>query len=384
MADFSAKDAGLGYLYQARYALWQLLKPPEEQELVLETLDDIVLDQPGSALDLLQTKHHITPANLTNTSPELWKTLRIWSSHLKEGAINIPPSRLVLVTTAIAAEGSIAATLRPGGDADLESIASALSGIADKSENEALKPAFAAFNSLTNEQRIQLVSAIQILDGSPNISDVADRIREHIRPAVDRGNREAVFERLEGWWFGQVILQLEAKTPTPVTGFEVYDKLRAIADQFKPDALPIDFLEADPGTVDAKADTRMFVMQLRAIEVGLTRIEKAILDYYRAYEQRSRWAREELLVGGEVERYEKQLIDEWQRFAASVADELGKPATELQLEKAGRDIFKWMEQAADIRIRRNVTEPYVMRGSYHILANEAKPRVWWHPNSLKG
>ena len=42
MPDFSARESGLGYLYQARYALWLLLDGPEEQEVVLETLDDIV------------------------------------------------------------------------------------------------------------------------------------------------------------------------------------------------------------------------------------------------------------------------------------------------------------------------------------------------------
>src|ERR1019366_10588686 len=43
LPDFSAQESGLGYLYQARYAFWLLLDGPEEQEVVLETLDDIVL-----------------------------------------------------------------------------------------------------------------------------------------------------------------------------------------------------------------------------------------------------------------------------------------------------------------------------------------------------
>jgi hypothetical protein len=42
-----------------------------------------------------------------------------------------------------------------------------------------------------------------------------------------------------------------------------------------------------------------------------------------------------------------------------------------------------MEFTANFPIRPLVTEPYVMRGSYHILANEEKPRVWWHPKFLE-
>jgi len=360
-----------------------LLDGPEERELVLETLDDIVLGQDGTPRDLLQTKHNSVPARLTDSSPQLWKTLRIWSSHVKGGLIRVPPTTLTLITTAEAPVDSIAAMLRPVRGRDSAAALERLLEIAGKSTNEELKPALATFEGLTKEQRLQLVEAIQILDRSPNISDVRERIRDRIRAAVDRQHREALYERLEGWWFGKVIEQLKSSQPTPVTGFEVHDKLRAIAEQFGPEALPIDYLDARPDCVNPHTDDRMFVRQLRAIDVGLTRIEKAILDYYRAYEQRSRWAREELLVGDEVESYERRLIDEWERLAAAVTDELPGTACEMDLINVGRKIFNWMELTADFRIRPNVTEPYVMRGSFHILANKPTPSVWWHPRFLE-
>src|SRR5690349_11478300 len=87
--DFSAQESGLGYLYQARYALWVLLDGPEELELALETLDDIVLGEEGTPRDLLQTKHNSKPARLTDSSSQLWKTLRIWSSHVTDGLISV-------------------------------------------------------------------------------------------------------------------------------------------------------------------------------------------------------------------------------------------------------------------------------------------------------
>ena len=383
MANFSAQEPALGYLYQARYALWLLLDGPEEQEVVLETLDDIVLGQDGSPRDLLQTKHNSVPTNLTDASPQLWKTLRIWSTHIRDGIIRVPPTTLTLITTAEAATGSIASALRPDRYRDCARALDRLAEIARDSKNKDLKPAFAAFTQLTDDQQLQLVGAIQILDTSPDISDTGDKIRDRIRGAVDRKNRDSLFERLEGWWFGKVVDQLRSDRPTPVAGFEVYDKLRAIAEQFGPNALPIDYLDARPENVDPHTDNRIFVRQLRAIDIGLTRIEKAILDYYRAYEQRSRWAREELLVGGEVESYERRLIDEWERFAAAMSDELDGTVSEIELRRAGRQIFNWMEQTADLRIRPNVTEPYVMRGSFHILANKSTPSVWWHPRFLE-
>jgi hypothetical protein len=381
--DFSAQESALGYLYQARYALWLLLNGPEEQEVVLETLDDIVLGQDGTPRDLLQTKHSSVPARLTDASSQLWKTLRVWSTHVKDGVIRVPPTTLTLITTAQAPVGSIASVLRPDRGRDCARALDGLAEVARTSKNDDLKAAFAAFTQLADDQQLRLVEAIHILDNSPNISDTGDKIRDRIRGAVDRQNRDALFERLEGWWFGKVVHQLRSNLKKPVAGFEVYDKLRAIAEQFGPNALPIDYLDARPDSVDPHTDNRMFVRQLRDIDVGLTRIEKAILDYYRAYEQRSRWAREELLVGDEVESYERRLIDEWERFAAALTDDLDGAASEIELKRVGRQIFNWMEQTADLRIRPNVTELYVMRGSFHILANKTAPGVWWHPRFLE-
>ncbi len=299
--------------------------------------------------------------------------MRVWSTTIAENRVKVPPTQLSLVTTATAPEGSIAAKLHPSPARDCAAARKQLLAVAATSQNQALKPAFDSFVALRDDQQIALVENIYVLDGSPNISDTSDRIRERIRGAVARQHREALLERLEGWWFGKVVTQLESPTPAPISGFEVYDKVHYLAEQFRPDALPIDFLDAEPDSVNVATDDRLFVQQLRAIKVSHVRIEKAILDYYRAFEQRSRWAREDLLVGGEVESYEKRLVDEWQRFSAAVTEDLSSSATDDVLEKAGREVFNWMEQHADFRIRPNVSELYVMRGSYHDLANKTSP-----------
>jgi hypothetical protein len=381
--DFSAKESGLGYLFQARYALWLILDGPEERETVLESLDDITLESEGIPSELLQTKHHSAPASLTNASAELWKTLRIWSTHLSGGTVSFPRTALSLVTTAIAPSSSIASRLRREPGRNTGPALEELRNVARDSENDSLKSAFSAFNDLSAEQQRTLVDAITVIDGSPDIAAIADRIRDKLRLAVDRQYRDALYERLEGWWLGKVIEQLRSASPIPVAGFEVYDKVRSIAQQFGPEGLPIDYLDARPESLDPAGDTRMFVRQLRAIDVGIARIEKAMLDFYRAFEQRSRWAREELLIGDEIELYERRLVDEWERFSMALAEELSPTASETEQQRVGRQIFNWVEQTADWRIRPNVTEPYVMRGSYHLLADGSTPRVWWHPKFLE-
>jgi len=135
-------------------------------------------------------------------------------------------------------------------------------------------------------------------------------------------------------------------------------------------------------------DSRVFVVQLRHIGVSSNRIRNAILDYYRAFQQRSEWARENLLVSGEIEEYENRLVDEWSRYRDVVFEELQEDSAEEVLQRAGKELYKWADQQSgnieSLRIRARVTEPFVTRGSFHILADTVpEPRIYWHPRFLE-
>jgi len=111
------------------------------------------------------------------------------------------------------------------------------------------------------------------------------------------------------------------------------------------------------------------------------------LDYYRAFEQRSAWARQNLLVSGEMEEYEDRLVDEWSRYRDVVFEELDEDSADAVLLEAGKALYQWADlqigNSSTLRIRERVTEPYVVRGAFHILANSRPlPRVYWHPRFL--
>jgi hypothetical protein len=113
---YSASPAALGYLYQVRYALFEALRRLRHEDdftISIETLDDVVFEKAGDAPELLQTKHHIKqPADLTDSSPDLWKSMRVWCEGIVKGGL--PQGTLFfLVTTGQAASGSAAHYLRP-------------------------------------------------------------------------------------------------------------------------------------------------------------------------------------------------------------------------------------------------------------------------------
>lgn len=382
-SSFSARAPMLGYVFQARFSLHLLLDGAEDSQLVVEGLDDVVFEDEGQPLELLQLKHHLgNPTTLTDSSAELWKTLRVWSTHLTRYRLNLPDTLLTLITTTEAPDDTAAALLRPGRpEANIDLAVNKLVVAAENSSNRALETAFTAYLSLSPEDRRLLVQSIRILDASPNIVDVTRLIKNRIEVATRRQYLDALYERLEGWWFERVISQLVSEAADSITRYEVIEKVRDIAEQFGDDVLPLDYWELQP-TEDVQFQDRVFVLQMKQIALISRRMELAIRDYYRAFEQRSRWAREDLLNIDELERYEARLFEEWERMYLKLQQDMQLEENESddRLTEFGRGIYDWMEFESDVRIRPRMARDYIMRGSYHMLADQK--RVWWHPEFL--
>jgi hypothetical protein len=381
MSEFSAAPQFLGYLHQVRYALVVLLEN-ESASLRLEALDDIELHTAADATELIQLKLRAEGTALTDADSDFWKTLRVWSTAVWDGSVAVERTIFSLVTTASAASESAAARLRPGADRAPSLAHEALSRVADTSANAKLQPAFEAFRRLDPDTRQRMVSRIYVFDRGPEIEDSRVQLERRLAPTTRREHRTALADRLEGWWLGKCVEMLRGRV-ADVSGFEVFDRAADLAAELRADSLPIDYGGAEP-TIDELAllEKRQFVLQLECLNVNSGRVKNAILDYYRAYVQRSRWVRDRLLFGDEMEKYEGKLVNEWERLRLMLEDELVPTASEEELIKLGRRLLAWAETEADIRIRPAVNEAYVMRGSFHILADPAPPRVWWHPQFL--
>lgn len=382
--SFSAVDAALGYLYQVRCALlWTLRRQRTEStdfEVSIETLDDVTFEHVGGkASDLLQTKHHRRGvASLTDASPDLWKTLRIWFEGHKSKAI--PESTaLYLVTTATCAEGSIAALLRHA-NRDVERARQRLDDVARASTNATNLAGYSAFLAATKPAQTAILERVVIVDGAPLINDLDSELRGEVYWAAGREHLGTFLQRLEGWWFRRVLRQL-----TDATGFqrigsvELDAEMSDLREQFRQDSLPIDddllLFDLDEATAIAHQNS-LFVLQLKLIRAAKQRIAAAIRDYYRAFEQRSRWMRDRLLLQTELGMYEKRLLEEWELVFEAMRNELGDDAADDAKAAAARSVLTWAERTT-IPIRASVTEPFVTRGSLHMLADDG--RLGWHP-----
>jgi hypothetical protein len=376
-----ASASATGYLFQCRYALLAGLRASiasPQLAISIEKFDDIAFEAVGQPSELIQTKHHIgNTGNLSDGSVDLWKTLLIWSKRTAEDP-DVPfRVRFVLLTTASAPEDSAASFLRMR-DRDEAEADKRLLQTAANSKNKSNTDAYDAYRGLPDDLRRSLLRAIVVLDGSPNIIDVRDEIAHEVHRAAERDQVDHLVERLEGWWFTVVIRALTGAGPTSIPVLAIETRVDELREEFKRSALPIDFKSATPPpSVVADLDKRPFVRQLRRINIGAARVEYAIRDYYRASEQRSRWAREDLLVDGELESYEHELVEAWEPRFASMQEEVTPTCPAEKRVHLGQTLFKWVEQEANFPLR-SVREKFLTHGSYHILSN--RYAVGWHPD----
>lgn len=382
---YSASEPGLGYIYQVRFALLKLLDLPETTSVLFEKLDDIDFcdDQGNQALASL--KHKAEDETLTNLSVDFWKSINIWLDRYQEFGKISSSLRFYLVTTNVVAKKSFLEFFLP--EKELSCCPEDILKIVRKSTNKVIIPIVEKLKLFNESELLDFFKRITILDGSVRIEHIPEKIIDEKMRVIPKEFRAAVFEKLEGWWFNLAINMLAGEHREIVYSQDISDKLASIYQEYTLDNLPIEF--TDYHIQDCKIvnnNERLFVQQLKKIAISDKRIERAILDYYRAYEQRSSWLRNNLLGFCEIEKYEDRLIEEWDRNKDIIMDELDDES-EQGLVNIGKRLYKWAETNSSerLRIRSKVSEPYVLMGSFHILADVTPaPKIYWHPRFLEG
>ena len=375
---FSASGSLAGYLYQCRLALLlglQTVKRKPNGHISIEKFDDIAFHDDNHAECLIQAKHHVTEKSLTDSSVDVWKTLRIWVQDFRSGLITNSETRRMLITTAAASEDSAMAMLRVGASKNQQQAARiALQAAAKASENETSKLGREVFLTLTDQEADLLLATIHVIDRSPNLSDVIDEIEGELR-LLAPNHSDKVTEALEGWWLKIVAKRLVGDGSAQISLQDILKKANEIGSWYKPDGLPI----SDPEELGLKLyspddEDQIYVKQMRLVQLPESAIRRSVHDFYRSNAQRSRWVRESLLLDGEASRYDSKLRDQWERkFEAECtaqpdSDDDGKRNT-------GRGLYFWATQQ-EVGFR-NVVETWITAGSFHSLSDRLE--VGWHP-----
>ena len=314
-----------GYLYQARYALLCGLregKTNPSYALSIETFDDVTFEDHGKAVELIQTKHHGEPRVISDSSVDLWNTITVWLDLDLPDLSAAPKRRFVLLTTDRAATASALAKLRNSPHRDVPGALKLLVKAAHTSQNQVTASARAAFLSRTLAERELLLDNVWIFDSAPDIANVRHELQRELHYVAPPGTIDVFTDYVEGWWFRRVIAALTGRSARAITLSDLHAKVTDIRQDFTTDRLPLDEeLDSMPLSSDHPLDDRMFIRQMHLVSLSRSAIRWAVHDYYRAFTQRSRWARESLLLDGETEKYDRALTDAWYRQFLSHCDD---------------------------------------------------------------
>lgn len=380
MPNHQASEQMLGYLYQVRYALALLLENDNSDcQISIEKFDDVAFSKDDIPIQLIQLKHHIQhQGNLADASTDMWRTIKVWLDAISETPDILDGTNFLIITTATAPIDSAAFLLKKDSNRNPDTAYEKLKTVCFSSVNQAHQRYYDAFREAGEDTVKQLIRQIYIIDCASNIIDVEKDILKHIRYSCIPKHQKMIYERLEGWWFKKAIDALCCDTPVFVNQNQVRSFIVSVSQEYADDNLPIDILDIDDLQEDNfSANEKIFHEQLKLICLGNHRMQLALRDYYRAFRQRASWVRNDLLYVNELVQYEQRLIDEWEHAFAAMEETLSEAnnATEGEKAKEGRQLFSDIEKR-DIRIRPKCQEAFIMRGSYHILANQLK--IGWH------
>jgi len=381
---FSAAPQALGFIYQIRFALYLSFTLPETSALFIEGDDDLSIHDGKIIVGLGSLKHRAQGNIITNSSLDFWKSIRIWITRYDQyGRIN-SNARFYLFTTSNTSNQSFINLLFEKSDINIEKLIVDIIELQAITDQLLIKDTIAEFMTLQDNEQKDFLKRIDIIDESPRIDNIPEKIMNLYFGGVRREFKKSVYERLEGWWQDRTIRIMVDASESAISKSEIEDKLAMINDEYKSDNLPITFKSKYPAwKIDPDNDTRMFVKQLKMINISSERIEFAILDYFRAFEQRAYWAKEGLVDWKEIAEYENNLMSEWKRIRAQYLEEASNQ-TDDTLINIGKNIYNWSQNVINLNIREKVQEPYVIRGSFQILANEDPiPKVFWHPYANK-
>ncbi|MCX7099972.1 MAG: hypothetical protein NTX38_00375, partial [Methylobacter sp.] len=201
--QYSASEQGLGYIYQPRFALLRLLQLPESTSVLIEKDDDLDFIDNNGIKTLASLKHKGAGDRLTDLSTDYWKSVRIWLARYNRDGRSEANLRFFLFSTGTVSDTSFLRHFLvepPTKEEKPTSLSQLATEVLAKTKSELIGAIASEFQELNKNEQEDFLSRIMIFDSSPRIADVPSIIKDQHMRSVRRENRDAIFERIEGWW----------------------------------------------------------------------------------------------------------------------------------------------------------------------------------------
>lgn len=387
MTTFDASASALGFIHQIRWAMYELLitsrrESDQSLRITLEVFDDVALiDEFGRPLAATQLKQHSGRAPLTDKSPDLWKTIRVWLQTPSLAASDGPILSLI-TTSPLQPSNAVSLLGVDPASRDVAEVLRRFDEIASDGSKET-KPGREAWKAADSSVRASLLRRMFIIGDQVHISDLNKLIHAELAPFVPSRHLAEYRDRLWGWWDSRsvgILLQNRKQVGASISAAELYERMQLIRDDFRTDSLSVDIsLDFNDEEISAGYDEH-FVEQLRLIKVGQGTLRSAVVDYLRAYAHTTKWVQDGDLFDDEIARYENALKDEWSRRFDEMLEDLESDGESDPTRRAirGRELFRALGQSMQVTVRPDFTEAFHARGTRHRIANDGG--YGWHPD----
>ena len=202
-------------------------------------------------------------------------------------------------------------------------------------------------------------------------------LRSALYLVLPKDHEQTFIDQLWGWWH-RLAVELLRRNRGTVTALDIKAKVDELRNSFAGDNLPTlirrDDIDFD---VEQTYANRPFVEQLRWIALTAKLLQKAMIDYYRAYTQSALWVEDNLVALDELQDFEADLVDAWERQFEFMKMKLPEGADAAAQESAGQELFRLVAENSSVRLRA-YEEPFYTNGTLHGLADDG--RVGWHPD----
>jgi hypothetical protein len=383
-SSHSAAFSAAGYLHQLQVGLlvlWDVAARPASAVRV-EALDDIDILEGDAAASVVQVKHQLGDAAMTDRSPALWRSLTVWMD-LVNTLEQAPLPLLMLWTTAHCAPGTGVEALRDDGAVRDEGAAlDRLRAVAADTGNAETHSARTRFLALSDCEVAALLQRVRIVDATSRVTDFDAQLRARIGVAApDPQTLDEFADRLTTWWLRRVAFML-ADQVDRVTGTELWAYVSDLRDRMGrgPLITDADVMGASPEELEALSLRQStFVRQIQLVADSDALFDLAVSDFWRAGRQRGAWQREGQLSEEEVDAFDRRLTDEWHRAHAFMHARLAATSAGDDARRAaGLAHLDECMQLGTVRLRGDFHEPVITRGSLHGLAD--RRHVGWHPD----
>lgn len=382
----SAGASMAGFMFQIDRMIDWLAQSDVGFRAGVESLDDVVIQSDEGITRLEQDKLSFVGNPITDRSANLWKTLAIWIQLVEAGECSLEDTEFFLVTNQAVKSGIAAILKLLPKERDKKKLVKTIRD-ALKDPPEAWSASAAVVSAIPDAKLVQFLDRVTVAT-APYGGDEGSLAHFATRLNLPSEIAKHVIEDLRGWLMTIVEEQLLSRAkatnaaafaPTFVGVEEFRVQLTRIKVRHFDDRLMLRAAQeilVDPKEHDSARSER-FVRQLQIIEFDKSDPEnlvEAITDFLRSKEERTRLAVANAVTKKDFEQYKTQLIDHW-KIKHRGAIRAGFPTEADTGQEVLDRCLEYRPKLAD----HDVSEGYLLRGTYHDLANLIHSGIGWHP-----